>query len=93
MVPVTDESPLYETREVSHDDSVQIGGELRHGDFSLITDALQALGPTGIAAAAGYAAKQAKDVVVAKIQANAQVKVARIENDRPEHGGGRHRDE
>jgi hypothetical protein len=46
-----------------------------------------------VAAGAAFVAKQAKDVIVAKIQAHAQVTVARIEAGLPEDGGGKHRAE
>lgn len=77
----------YHTREVPNGDPVIA----RSGEFSEIVDAVQALGgPAAVVSGVGYMAKQAKDVIVAQIQANAQVEVARIENGyRPE--GGAHR--
>jgi hypothetical protein len=72
-----------QTREVSGEQTAQ-----RSGQFGIINDAIQAVGGP---AAAAMVAKGAKDVIVAKINANKDVKVARIENGRPEHGGGRHR--
>jgi citrate lyase alpha subunit len=72
-----------ETREVKGDDTIK-----RSGGFSPIVDTVQALGgPAAIAAGAGIATKHVKDVVVAKIQADAQVEVARLENGYPQEGG------
>ncbi len=57
-------------------------------------ETVQALGdPTAFATAAGLAAKQVKDVVVAKIQAHAQVEVARIENGYRQEGGAHRADD
>jgi hypothetical protein len=82
----TREGSIHETRVASFDHTVE-----RSGQFGAIAEAVQALGgPAAVAGGVGYVAKQAKDVIVAKIQANTQVEVARIENGyRPD--GGAHR--
>ena len=87
MVSMTDESPQSETPEASDDDSIQRGGELRHGDFSAITDSLVTLGPTGVVAAGAYVAGKVIDVVK-------EVKVAKIQSGNDQQGHqGKHRDE
>jgi hypothetical protein len=79
------EAMPQETREVSPTNYIERSdGSITE---SLLTT-VQALG--GPAAIAG-AAKFAKDVVVAKIQANAHVEVARIENGDPTEGGAHRR--
>jgi len=80
MVTMTDESPRYETREVSHDDSIQ-----RSGQFGIIADTVQALGPSGIAAAGAYVAGKVVDAVK-------EVTVARIQSGNDQQGG-RHREQ
>ena len=96
MVAMTDtpqetrEVSRYETRVVSSDTSIERSGE----SFGLIVDVVHAIGgPAAIATGAGYVAKQAKDIIVAKIQANAQVEVARIENGYSQDGGAHRADD
>ena len=83
------EGSIHETRVTSFESTIE-----RSGQFGAIADAVQALGgPAAIAGGVGYVAKQAKDVIVAKIQAGAQVEVARIENGYRPDGGAHRADE
>jgi hypothetical protein len=67
-------------------------GEAVEARSKTLQDVLSTVESLGGPAAAAGVAKLAKDVVVAKIQATAQIEVAKIQSGRPSAGGAHRQD-